>query len=95
MNTSTFAPKLSRPHPARMGGTQDVYQFANGFGASVVQFPGSYGYDAGLWELAVVKFDGDDYSICYDTPITDDVLGHLSDAEVQQTLARINALAAA
>jgi hypothetical protein len=39
----------------------------------------SYGGDEGLWEVALIGPTGD---IRYDTPVTDDVLGHLTDDEV-------------
>ena len=63
------------------GGIQKVYQFPNGYGASVVKHRGSYGYEKGLWELAVLDFDG---SLCYTTEITNDVIGHLNDPEVDR-----------
>lgn len=40
------------------GGVQALFRFPNGFGASVVQSIGSYGHEDGLWELAVLKWDG-------------------------------------
>ena len=70
------------------GGLQRKYQFGNGYGASVINHKGSYGYP-NKWELAVLDFDG---ALCYNTPITDDVLGHLSEDEVQETLEQIKAL---
>lgn len=98
----TIQPDITRPHPAGSG-TQKIYRFDNGYGASVVRFTvggfgvGSYGVDSGLWELAVLTFTGegvqaDNWHLTYETPITDDVLGHLGDDEVEQILARIRAL---
>ena len=84
-------PHISRPTPG-VGGIQQIYKFPNGYGASVVCHPFSYGGDEGKWELAVVTFSGDDWRLTYKTPITDDVLGYLSDEEVQQTLDAIEAL---
>jgi hypothetical protein len=63
-----------------MGGMAHLFKFANGYGASVVQHEFSYGGKLDLWELAVVKFDGanDDKGVlCFDTGITDDVMGFL------------------
>lgn len=86
-------PDETHVHPVG-NGTMLRYKFANGYGASVVQFTldiggaGSYGHEDGLWEMAVLK-DGE---ICYDTPITDDVIGWLDDEGVDQYLARIEAL---
>jgi len=63
-------------------------QFDNGYEVSVVKSPHSYGGDKGLYELAIFK-DGD---ICYDTPITNDVLGYLSDKDVTEVLIKIQQL---
>lgn len=70
------------------GGIQKVYKFPNGYGASVIRHRGSYGYSKGLWELAVLEGG----ELCYDTEITDDVIGHLNDPEVDRLLRRIQQL---
>lgn len=67
------------------GGFRKLFQFDNGYGASLVCCPGSYGYENGLWELAIIK-NGE---LCYDTPITDDVIGNLNDPEADEILERI------
>lgn len=54
-----------------------VYQFSNGYHASVIHGEYSYGL-----ELAIFK-DGE---ICYDTPITDDVVGYIKGAEELESL---------
>jgi hypothetical protein len=74
------------------GGTQQVFRFDNGFGASVVQHQHSYGGNRGLWELAVVTFEGEDWEITYDTDITGDVIGYLEWSEVQTLLDQIAAI---
>ena len=87
-----------RQHPAGMGGVQKLFRFPNGYGASVVQFPYSYGGESGLWELAVIRYSGEDndsFSLTYDTPITDDVLGYLSEQDVDALLEQVAALKAA
>lgn len=79
------------------GSEQHAYRFANGYGASVVRGPGTYGADRGLFELAVITFDcpsgvwsgGDDWEITYETPLTGDVLGWLSVDDVAAKLAEI------
>lgn len=76
------------------GGEQVVHKFENGFGASVVRHGFSYGGSRGLWELAVVAFDGDEWHLNYSTPITDDVIGYLTDEDVDTLLVRIEALEA-
>ena len=80
-------PTETKEHPS-LGGTIKIYKFSNGYGASVVNNSHSYGGEEGLWELAVLKGD----AINYDTPITDDVLGWLSDQDVENTLDQIQAL---
>lgn len=76
------------------GGTQTLHKFDNGYGASVISGGTyTYGADQGLKELAVLKFgDGDNYKLCYETEITDDVLGYLTDEDVTDLLIRIEAL---
>lgn len=74
------------------GGLQEVYRFANGYGASVIR-GGSYAY--GGLELAVAKFnseDNNDWNICYDTSVTDDVIGYLNEETLAATLADIQNL---
>jgi len=73
------------------GGTQEVYRFDNQYGASVIR-GGRYAY--GGLELAVLKFNGtgDDFSLCYSTPITSDVLGHLDESSLKRHLLDIQNL---
>lgn len=80
-------------HPIGNGKQAKVF-FENGFGASIVQFNGSYGGEQGLWELAVLKGQEEDWKLTYDTSITDDVMGHLSESDVTETLGLVEALAA-
>ena len=81
-------------------GIQKIYKFKNGFGASVVCHKYSYGGSSGLWELAVLNKSG---SLDFDTPITkkdsnkyarydDDVLGWLTEKEVDNILEEIKQL---
>ena len=70
-------------------GIRAFHLFENGYGASVVKGYGTYGGDEGLYELAVVGPNG---SLAYDTPVTDDVLGYLSETDVTEALAKIEAL---
>ena len=63
--------------------------FDNGYGASVVVGPYTYGGEDGLYELGVLGQDG---KLTYDTPITDDVEGYLSEEGVTQLLKQIQKL---
>ena len=71
-------------------GGQVVHRFENGYGASVIS--DGYGAREGLYELAVIKWAGENYELTYATPITSDVLGYLSASEVEELLDRIEAL---
>ena len=77
------------PHPAGMGGVQATVKFPNGYGASIIKFAYSYGGPEGLYELAVLDENG---KLCYTTPITSDVIGHLTPEKVTEILAKIEAL---
>lgn len=74
----------------RHGGVRYEFSFDNGYGASVIKNPGSYGVEDDLWELAVLK----DGHINYDTPITGDVEGYLTDEKVNELLRKIEQLPA-
>lgn len=64
------------------------YKFDNGYGASVICNSGSYGVQDGLFEVAIMKND----DICYDTDISNDVVGWLDFAGVADILNKIKAL---
>jgi hypothetical protein len=81
-------PSKTVHHP----GIQYLAFYPNGYGASIVQHYFSYGNKEGLWELAIMKGTAEDWNICYSTPITDDVLGWLTDQEVDDTLEKIKLL---
>ena len=85
----TFKDIEFKPNP--MGedfGIVSRTKFDNGYEVSVVKSPYSYGGKDGLYELAIFKDD----DICYDTPITNDVLGYLSEKEVTEVLIKIQQL---
>ena len=87
-------PEIEQEHPAGLGGIQRFYKFQNGYGASVIQAPYSYGGAEGLWELAVMAREGERSHICYATPITSHVQGYLDEDAVDALLGRIEALPA-
>ena len=66
-----------------------TFKFKNGYGASVIKHDYSYGGSLDLFELAVLnEYD----KITYDTEITDDVIGDLTNEEVLILLERIKQL---
>ena len=71
--------------------TQATLFFENGYGVSVITGEGAYG-NADQYELAVLVGTDEDFSLTYDTPVTDDVLGHLSKADVTRLLKDVEAL---
>ena len=87
----TFNDLQFKEHPkgAVYGGIISRIIFDNGYGATVVQGPHSYGGADGLYELAVV---GKNDEICYDTPVTSDVEGYLSETQVTDLLIKIQQL---
>lgn len=85
----TFEELKFRPRPGRSG-IQARYVFPNGYGVSVIRGLGSYGNERGLYELAVCV--GPNQHLCYDTPITDDVLGYLTEDDVTRLLGEVEAL---
>ena len=71
------------------GGFQKIYRFENGYGASVVNHNFSYGL-----ELAVIIFyeNSDRFKLCYDTEITSDVIGYLTENKLNKLLKDIENL---
>ena len=63
--------------------------FDNGYGASVIIGPHTYGGEDGLYELGVL---GKDKKLTYDMPVTDDVKGYLSEDDVTKLLEQIQKL---
>jgi len=74
--------------PLFVNGEGKIYEFENGYGASIICHQYSYGGNEGLLELAVLK-DGD---LCFDTPVTDDVVGYLTTEQATDILEEIKSL---
>lgn len=66
--------------------------FTNGYGVSVVRHAHSYGGQIGLFELAVLKGVPYNWEICYDTSITNDVIGWLEPHEVVEYTQKVSQL---
>lgn len=65
-----------------------LFSTGHGLEVSVVRGSTTYGGSQGLFELAMLE----DGRCCYTTPITSDVLGYLSEAEVLDILERASML---
>lgn len=76
-------------HPAGLGGTMARIRFPNGYGASVITGFLFYTDSKHPYEVAVLDADG---KVCYDTPITDDVVGHCTQDDVEELLDKISEL---
>jgi hypothetical protein len=79
----------------RLGGIQYTFRFPNNYGASVIKHLSSYGHEDDLWELAVIKYDDAlsvKWKLVYDTGVTEDVEGWLSDEQVRTYLGKIKEL---
>jgi len=88
-NMKTFKDIVFKTNP--MGeefGIISRTKFKNGYEASVVKSEHSYGGRNGLYELAIFKHG----KICYTTPITDDVIGYLTEDNVTETFIKIQEL---
>lgn len=90
----TFDDLKFRPHSSGDGFSGRI-DFDNGYGVSVIRF--KLGFDGSYcsytsnekeWELAVLH----NGSLNYDTPITNDVVGHLSDDDVTEIMRKIQEL---
>jgi len=62
--------------------------FQNGYILSIQKWYGTYGYEDGKYEIAVLDKDG----VRYDTPITSDVIGYLEPEEVMKYYERVKSL---
>ena len=72
-----------------MVGKKARMSFDNGYGVSVVSHTYSYGGKKGLYEVAVLGSDGD---LTYDTPVTNDVIGYLSEKAVSDVMKQVQEL---
>ena len=75
-------------HPLGFGGAIATHTFSNGYGASIVTGTAFYTSENAPYELAVLYNN----EITYDTELTGDVLGYLTEDEVNEYLLKIEAL---
>lgn len=102
----TFKDLEFKPHPIGNGWRARLF-FPNGYGISVVRFRlpsglcvggllvdgyGSYTSNENEWEVAIWRNIGQEWQIAYDTPIADDVIGHLDAEGVSDVMKKIQKL---
>ena len=82
-----------------MVGKKTRMHFDNGYGVSVVRFKrpisktySSYTSNENEWEVAVLYGDENEWEITYNTHITDDVLGYLTEGEINWIMVQIQEL---
>ena len=88
--------------PHRFGeGLHGLIFIDNGYGVSVVRYKGTYTPNGGYssytsneneWEVAVIYGTENDWELCYNTHITDDVLGYLTEGEVDWVMIQVQEL---
>jgi len=66
--------------------------FPNWYGISIIRWQGTYGAEEWLYEIAVLKGTEKQCGLCYDTPITDDVIWYLSEEQVLDYITQVEAL---
>ena len=74
-----------------LNGLQAILFFPNGYGISVVRNNLSL-TTANTWEIAIIKGDENDYDLCFNTPITNNVIGYCSEEEVSNIMKQIQDL---
>tara|TARA_R110000868_G_C10689502_1_gene748177 strand:- start:90 stop:398 length:309 start_codon:yes stop_codon:yes gene_type:complete len=70
------------------------YIFDNNYGVSVIRGPYTYGGLKGLYELAVLYMDSElnESELVYDTPVTNDLVGHLTPDDVTRLMKQVSEL---
>lgn len=71
---------------------QALMFFPNGYGVSVLLGKKFYSNGIDTYELAVMIGNEEEYDLCYNTPITNDVLGYLTAEEVTEIMRKIQEL---
>jgi hypothetical protein len=72
-----------------MVGKKSRMHFNNGYGVSVVSHSYSYGGRDGLYEVAVLDSDN---NLTYETPVTNDVIGYLTEEDVSNVMKQVQEL---
>lgn len=83
---------ISRKEPFSTIDSQALMFFDNGYGISVITGKGAYSDENNPYEAAVLKGNQFEWNICYDTPITDDVIGYNTAKDITSIMKRIQEL---
>jgi len=83
-----FTDLVFTPHENFPDATQAAFEFPNGYGISVITGGFAYTSPSSPYEIAVVLHG----ALCYDTLITDDVLGWQTADDVSKRMAQLEAL---
>jgi len=89
----TFKDIEFKPHPVGDGVHGKIF-FPNGYGLSVVRFKigdrySSYTNNGDEWEVGIIKGTSKKWELCYDTDITNDVLGHQTEEDINNIIKHI------
>lgn len=94
MGEPRFSDLVFEPHPiTKVGGPSSRWapsvaaklEFENGFGVSVIQGPLFYCHGASEYEVAILR----NGLLCYDSGLTEDVIGHVSRDEVEAIMRNV------
>lgn len=83
-----FSDLVFKPHMLEINSKQAKMFFENGYGVSVLQGKMFYSNGIDTYEVAVLK----EGRLCYDTPITDNVIGYVDKDRVSEIMKQIQEL---
>ena len=83
-----FKDLIFEVHPNFPNSKQARIDFENRYGVSVIIGKGLYSNGINTYELAIIY----DNKICYDTPITNDVMGYLTEDEISNIMKQVQYL---
>jgi len=88
----TFKDLIFKKHPVMGFAKHANLYFPNGYGVSVITGENAYTSFEAPYELAVLKGNIKESHLTYDTPITDDVIGHLTEKEITKKMEEVQNL---
>lgn len=84
--------ELIRIYKYEHPGHQAVMFFENGYGVSVLLGEDFYSDGINTYEVAVIKGKANEWELCDDTPVTDDVLGYQTKEQVTEIMKEVQRL---